>query len=338
MEISLDSMLGTAWHCCPTGVRYCPVATMEGYLPGQPASEARKTCITGTATLFLSLSQIAAGLARAASDCGATANIEALCAAPIAALVTPLSSFIAGGTMISAACAKCAAGLPKDFDRRLEVDFNNSRLLRTEDRNWEIGECVVDASSTAMAIGQLGLALNAAVKDCPPIGIGLKKDLTTAQCTVDIGTALFSFSRIILFLSLATEHCTIGKQPEAICVAGVANLAVASFATTFNGAAIYVNCVLGDEQTGITQGLFLPDCIRSDVLKSTIWTTRRLSTVPNLAEIRREMEAEQSQLPFKDRDHCAVHAKLRLPLDLIVSWSSKSFVFQSGPQLMIPPQ
>lgn len=274
----------------------CPVATKEGYQAGAPASDARRACLAGVAVFFLSLSQIASGLVGAARTCTATLNVEAVCARPISTLITPIGNFINGGVFVASACAKSAQGLPKDIDRRLQERFAHM----TEDRKWEIAECVDDATSTVMAIGQLALGLNNAVRRCPGKGIGKKKDLTTAQCTWDIGFALFSFSRIIMFLALASEHCTIGKQVESLCVAGIANLATGFTSVAYNGASIYANCVVGSEANATLQGLYLPKSIRKDVLKSKIWTQRRLQSSLDFSALRKEVMADVRNLPFKD--------------------------------------
>lgn len=301
----------------------CPQSVKDSaaYKPGEQMTPKSKKCFIATNVFITSLSQIAAGLSVASDKCQQDVKIEALCAAPSAALFTPLTQFMAGSTVISAACNKAAMKLPSDVIdsfRRLSPDagasegapvefpkmkgtgrqaHNFTKALKRalvspiasvgddgwditpENRKWEIAACVTDAVAISMAIGQLALGFNSAVRACPENkNTPAQQRVTSAACTADVAFAIFSFARFVNFAALASEHCAPGNQPEAICVAGVAALMQSIASVTSNGAFIYLNCVIGEDKNPIIKGEF-------EKLQPDLDLVRRLQQQDETSEI-----------------------------------------------------
>merc|ERR1719419_1894577 len=239
----------------PGAAKSTSVANLEKLCPQARPGQAGfkppwKSCLISSTALVASMGQIAAGLSTAVARCAATLNIQANCAAPIGALFTPMSKFIAAGTATSASCAKRVSELPPDIQlsRRLQSES-------ADQQKWSYAECGVDISSAIMAIGQLALGFNGATKNCPAAtGQPLQERGSRSRCMQHAAFTFFSVARLVVFLALASEHCIPGPQTDSMCVAAAATLVASSFSVTFNGNAIYQNCQVGPEGNAIIAG------------------------------------------------------------------------------------
>jgi hypothetical protein len=198
----------------------CPKSVQEDFDPTKFVSS-HKTCLITVASFVTSLSQIAAGLAGASNACADKNNWAAKCAVPAAAIFTPASQFIAAPTVISAACGKTYSMLPKEIElgRRLRavsqtfeeeerrlafvhVPDGDSWNPTPADRAAQIGVCVIDTTSIAMAIGQMALGFNGATKSCPVVrtGIVYQSDVRQTACIVPVAFMFLGFVYPYLFL------------------------------------------------------------------------------------------------------------------------------------------
>lgn len=253
----------------------CPLFNIQ---VSQPHAAA---CASSLATLFTAFSQIAGGLAAAATDCEQSAFVdqENVLAANIAYTITPVSTLITGAITTAGSCqaavvaleriathgGKVLRGAPGNtpvatlpqslpLTRRLQGLAGIPHGLLAQMIRWFppggpgigplIAEGFFDTTAAAMAVGQLGIAIASAVSACEDVQN--KTSIDKAACVSQVTSALFAISRITTFLAVAAAHLSPQGMPPvfAQCVAGLTQFGSAATAAMSFGSQIYVSSQL----------------------------------------------------------------------------------------------
>jgi len=214
-----------------------------------------KICQVNGIITVAALSNLALSLSNAASSCAETTSVKALCASAVEALIVSLTTIGAGGIVTATACQPGlqaadlqlpAGATPANLGG--PVYLSGRRLFLGGGKGNFIGQCILDFTQVAWSLGSVGIAITAAVRDaCPGSiqGTGILIGLSQAACSMDIAAVIYAFSRIALFLALATIHCTDALNIQALCSGGITALIAAAAALVVTGDAFYIACDQG---------------------------------------------------------------------------------------------
>jgi hypothetical protein len=245
----------------------------------------RKSCAVDVTGLIGSFAGVGTILAAEASMCAETANADALCASGIQLIVGAMGAISSSATLMNMACItstedsgnktrdwvkqglyKEKAGLamqsmanfgtrdnPPDFDKAAKMD---------------LAQCVINTFEVALTIGQAGMAINSATKDCPALSdaaleamLGGTLDYTDPKmipaieaaeamvrkqmsivCTADVAGIIGAFAEIGGYLSLVATQCPHVPNPDAGCAFAIQNTIAAISNLVAAGATIHLTC------------------------------------------------------------------------------------------------
>ena len=176
--------------------------------------ESELACQVNGAILGAWVGNLAAKLALAASDCALSLNVDAICSAGVAGLVSAMGE-IAAGASLGVACS----GTPPQLSTT-KVSVLGDQTVR-DSRRLLIGEgavgngvqCGVDVGMVAANIANMGLAINKAVNvnKCKASTfrspLNVVKGIPESLCTVDIGGAVAYIGQVVTFINLIVLHC-----------------------------------------------------------------------------------------------------------------------------------
>ena len=185
-------------------IRTCP-APRDG--------ESELACQINGAILGAWVGNLAAKLALAASDCALSLNVDAICSAGVAGLVSALGEIAAGASLAVA----CSGTPPQLTTSQISVlgdqTVRSRRLLIGEGAVGNGVQCGVDVGMVAANIANMGLAINKAVNvhKCKASTfrspLNVFKGIPESLCTVDIGGAVAYIGEVVTFITLIVVHC-----------------------------------------------------------------------------------------------------------------------------------
>ena len=185
-------------------IRTCP-APRDG--------ESELACQINGAILGAWVGNLAAKLALAASDCALSLNVDAICTAGVAGLVSALGEIAAGASLAVA----CSGTPPQLTTTKVSVlgdqTVRSRRLLIGEGAVGNGVQCGVDVGMVAANIANMGLAINKAVNvhKCKASTfrspLNVFKGIPESLCTVDIGGAVAYIGEVVTFITLIVVHC-----------------------------------------------------------------------------------------------------------------------------------
>jgi len=227
-------------------VRTCPS-------PRDTASELG--CQVDSGVMIAFVGTIAAKLSLAASNCAATANIDAVCAAGVTGVIAALGELSAAASLAAPTCSANPPALPTTKiselgDQTLGGHAPVRRLVIGQGAVGNGVQCGVDVSIVAENLANLGLAINQAAHstNCQKKNWkGKAGSLTRSLCTIDIGGAIAYFSQVVTFTQIAILNCKDFLDIKALCGASIAGIATAAAAIAPYGAAIHAGCALNTQ-------------------------------------------------------------------------------------------
>lgn len=220
---------------------------------GYSSSYKKEACGANAAGVFSSIGWVASYLSLAASQCGRTANVKAVCAGAIEGLVAALGGLAAHANIVAANCvpdaqAETARNTHSDAiwqaARRLEMDMDGKF---SPDKDVELATCVLDATEAATALAQMGTGIEAARRGCNLYHATRKTPVVSAAthaiCATSVGQVLHGVAQAATFIAAATSHCAQGIDVPALCASGVAGLLSSLAAVVYMGSGINLACV-----------------------------------------------------------------------------------------------
>ncbi|CAL1153313.1 unnamed protein product [Cladocopium goreaui] len=221
-------------------IRTCP-APRDG--------ESELACQVNGAILGAWVGNLAAKLALAASDCALSLNVDAICSAGVAGLVSAMGE-IAAGASLGVACS----GTPPQLSTT-KVSVLGDQTVR-DSRRLLIGEgavgngvqCGVDVGMVAANIANMGLAINKAVNvnKCKASTfrspLNVFKGIPETLCTIDIGGAVAYIGEVVTFINLIVVHCKDFLDVNALCAGSIAAITTGAAAIVPYGAAVHAAC------------------------------------------------------------------------------------------------
>jgi len=224
-------------------------------------------CQVDAPLMITFMANSAAQLSLAASHCAETANIDSICAAGIAGLVTVLSEIAGAAALAAPTCASTPPALPTTKiselgDQTLHGKYTGRLLQDAAGRRLEIAQgavgngiqCMVDVGMVATNLADVGLAINQAVNNgfdyCQSktwSSTANKNGLLQALCTVDIGGVIAYLAQATTFISLAVVNCADKLNINALCATSVAGIVTGASGIAPYGSAIHAACALHQE-------------------------------------------------------------------------------------------
>lgn len=242
--------------------------------PPRPA-DAQVACQVDAPLMITFMGNVATQLSLAASHCAQTANIDAVCAAGVAGLVTVLSEIAGTAALAAPTCATPPPALPtskiSELGDQTLLGKYTGRLLQnaSEGRRLEIAQgavgngimCMVDVSLAAENLADMGLALDQAINNgfdyCASKTWSTTNNdngLLQALCTVDIGGIIAYLAQATTFISLSVVNCADNLDIKALCSTSVAGIVTGTAGIAPYGAAIHAACTLNGEAKAATGG------------------------------------------------------------------------------------
>jgi len=202
----------------------------------------KSPCTADVENIVGSLVWVASYVSLLASECAAHANLDALCAGTIEALIAGMAQTAAAGQLVVNSCILSL--VPPEFDavtltRRLGAAGPNLAFseglarydakedLDKEDLDLEMSLCVLDATQVATDLGTFGLGFDQTILACAAdkVAGGVPKVGVAAQeyCVVEVSYVLFNLFSASSFLSSALTHCAkaIGIRMGSSCASAI---------------------------------------------------------------------------------------------------------------------
>lgn len=224
-------------------------------------AERQAGCTVALTNLIYFIAQTSSYISAAASDCAATANLPAYCAADITNLILSLSGIANTGSSIMLTCRRKG---DTDFittpSRRLEADeianfFNNateylqnlSVTLRVEElakrnRQTSITNCFFNAVQAADYVIRAGLALNQGIQHCQPLTLHTDGVSGQMTCSVDITGVINSLSYAAQAIGYVISQCPVGVNLDAVCAGDIAGMIGAMAGVAASGSSLTLTC------------------------------------------------------------------------------------------------
>jgi len=202
----------------------------------------KSPCTADVENIVGSLVWVASYVSLLASECAAHANLDALCAGTIEALIAGMAQTAAAGQLVVNSCILSL--VPPEFDavtptRQLGAAGPNLAFseglarydakedLDKEDLDLEMSLCVLDATQVATDLGTFGLGFDQTILACAAdqVAGGVPKVGVAAQeyCVVEVSYVLFNLFSASSFLSSALTHCAkaIGIRMGSSCASAI---------------------------------------------------------------------------------------------------------------------
>mmetsp|Transcript_134125 Transcript_134125/g.428561 ORF Transcript_134125/g.428561 Transcript_134125/m.428561 type:complete len:590 (-) Transcript_134125:54-1823(-) len=217
----------------------------------------KSPCTADVENIVGSLVWVASYVSLLASECAAHANLDALCAGTIEAVIAGLAQTAAAGQLVVNSCIM--PHVPPEFDavtptRRLGpvgpafpesspaafgasgpnlafseglARYDAKEDLDKEDLDLEMSLCVLDATQVATDLGTFGLGFDQTILACAAdqVAGGVPKVGVAAQeyCVVEVSYVLFNLFSASSFLSSALNHCAkaIGIRMGSSCASAI---------------------------------------------------------------------------------------------------------------------
>ena len=210
--------------------------------------ESELACQVNGPMLGAWVGNLAAKLALAASDCALSLNVDAICSAGVAGLVSAMGE-IAAGASLGVACSGTPPQLTTTKISVLgdQTVQDSRRLLVGEGAVGNGVQCGVDVGMVAANIANMGLAINKAVNvnKCKASTfrspLNVFKGIPETLCTVDIGGAVAYIGEVVTFINLIVVHCKdwMGLSTAFVCCQSFFSFIVASLKLLFNPGTVF---------------------------------------------------------------------------------------------------
>ena len=210
--------------------------------------ESELACQVNGPMLGAWVGNLAAKLALAASNCALSLNVDAICSAGVAGLVSAMGE-IAAGASLGVACSGTPPQLTTTKISVLgdQTVQDSRRLLVGEGAVGNGVQCGVDVGMVAANIANMGLAINKAVNvnKCKASTfrspLNVFKGIPETLCTVDIGGAVAYIGEVVTFINLIVVHCKdwMGLSTAFVCCQSFFSFIVASLKLLFNPGTVF---------------------------------------------------------------------------------------------------
>ena len=216
--------------------------------------ESELACQVNGAILVTWVTNAAAKLSFAASNCALGLNVDAVCSVGVTGLVSVMGELAATASLAAATCTGVPPQLTTSQISVLgdQTVRGGRRLLIGQGAVGNGVQCGVNVGMVVANLANMGLSINSAVNSgyCGRVNrqgpINKVSGLFSALCTVDIGGAIAYMSQVVTFINLIVVHCKDFLDVSALCGASISGIITSAAAMAPYGAAVHAACAKGD--------------------------------------------------------------------------------------------